>query len=57
MEKIAREIVLNSLEYLNNVPSRKCNKMCQKLFCINAKYDLGLYHIIKYHLIKDSGIL
>lgn len=54
MKDIAREIVLNSLERLNNVPSKKCKKVCEKLFYINSKYNLGLYHAIKYHLIKDG---
>lgn len=54
---IAREIVLNSLESLNNIPSDKCKKICEKLIYINSKYELGLYHAIRYHLIKDNELL
>lgn len=58
MKDIAREIVLNSLERLNNKDSsKKCKKVCEKLFCINSKYELGLYHAIKYYLIKDNELL
>lgn len=53
---IAREIVLNCMERLNNVPLEYAKKVCEKLFYINSKYDLGLYHAIKYHLIKDIVI-
>lgn len=54
MTEIARELVLNALDFLNNYTAEECVGICQKLFFINKKYNIGLYHAIKYHLIKDD---
>lgn len=52
----SREIVLNTLNFLENITSKKAKKICEKLFIINKKYNLGLENAIRYHLIKDSRI-
>lgn len=51
-----REIVLNTLDFLENITSEKAKKICEKLFIINKKYNLGLENAIRYHLIKDNKI-
>lgn len=54
--EIAKEIVLNTLTYIDKKPAAILNKVCERLFKIDNRYNLGLYHAINYHLVKDDSI-